>query len=584
VAKVVSNPTPNVGDTVTFTVTLSNNGPDAATNVTVGDALPAGLTLVSASPSQGSYAAGVWTVGTVTPGSPQTLQITATVVSPGVSTNTATVTHSDQFDPDPTNNTASAAVTPAALTLLKTADATAITAVGEPITYTFHVTNTGSVTLSAIAITETDFTGTGTPPSCTPVPNSLAPGDSATCTAIYTVTAADLAADLLANVATASGTKPDGGAVLSPPSGVAIPPVTISLVKEVNGQPEPTPPGVTLEVGQPVTFTYVVTNTSKLPVDTVTITDHPSPGIITCQATTLDPGSSTTCTAPTISAVAGQQTNTAVASAQGTLDGSPVGNPATATDTGNYFGAAPSLTMTKSATPATVTAPGRVITFTFHVTNTGNVTLTNVTVSEGAFSGTGSLSTPTCPGEAASLAPGASVDCTATYTVTQADIDKGSITNTATATGTPPTGVTPPESPPSSATVPVTQNPGMTVVKSANPTIFSGTGTKITYSYNVTNTGNVTLTGVKVTDPMPGLSTITCPGTTLAPAASMTCTATYTTTQADVTHGSIKNVATASGTKPGGGEMTSDPSTVIVPAAPVAPVSPITPVIVPVTG
>jgi uncharacterized repeat protein (TIGR01451 family) len=48
ITKTVSNPTPNVGDTVTFTVTLSNLGPNTATNVTVNDLLPAGLTFVSA--------------------------------------------------------------------------------------------------------------------------------------------------------------------------------------------------------------------------------------------------------------------------------------------------------------------------------------------------------------------------------------------------------------------------------------------------------------------------------------------------------------------------------------------------------
>ena len=56
--KTVSDPTPNVGDTITFTVTLTNTGPDAATGVQVTDLLPAGLTFVSATPSQGDLQPG----------------------------------------------------------------------------------------------------------------------------------------------------------------------------------------------------------------------------------------------------------------------------------------------------------------------------------------------------------------------------------------------------------------------------------------------------------------------------------------------------------------------------------------------
>src|SRR5262249_32824978 len=73
-AKTVSNVAPNVGNTITFTVTLTNLGPDAATHVSVTDLLPPGLNLVGATPSQGSYNAvtGVWTVGTVAPGAQKT--------------------------------------------------------------------------------------------------------------------------------------------------------------------------------------------------------------------------------------------------------------------------------------------------------------------------------------------------------------------------------------------------------------------------------------------------------------------------------------------------------------------------------
>ncbi len=89
--------------------------------------------------------------------------------------------------------------------------------------------------------------------------------------------------------------------------------------------------------------------------------------------------------------------------------------------------------------------------------------------------------------------------------------------------------------------------PAIALVKTASISTFVGPGTAVTYSYAVTDSGNTTLTSVGVTDPMPGLSAISCPTTTLAPETSETCTATYTTTQADVDQGFITNTGTASG-------------------------------------
>ena len=127
--KVVSNASPNVGDQVTFTVTLTNNGPDTATNVQVTDLLPAGLTFVSATPSQGTYdsATGLWTVGTVTTATPPTLQLVATIASTGAQTNTATISASDQPDPNTDNNTASASVAPPTTTTTTTSSTTTTT-------------------------------------------------------------------------------------------------------------------------------------------------------------------------------------------------------------------------------------------------------------------------------------------------------------------------------------------------------------------------------------------------------------------------------------------------------------------------
>ena len=120
----MNDPTPNVGDTITYIVTLSNDGPDEATNVQVRDRLPGGVTFVSATPSQGTYdgTTGIWTVGTVTTAAPLTLALEAVVVSPRRQVNTARIFHSDQYDPDNGNNAATATVTPqqADLALSKT--------------------------------------------------------------------------------------------------------------------------------------------------------------------------------------------------------------------------------------------------------------------------------------------------------------------------------------------------------------------------------------------------------------------------------------------------------------------------------
>ena len=67
----------------------------------VTDALPAGLTFVSATPSQGTYVAPDWTIGTLSEtGPPATLTIVATVTAPGALVNTATITQQTEVDPN----------------------------------------------------------------------------------------------------------------------------------------------------------------------------------------------------------------------------------------------------------------------------------------------------------------------------------------------------------------------------------------------------------------------------------------------------------------------------------------------------
>jgi uncharacterized repeat protein (TIGR01451 family) len=109
--------------------------------------------------------------------------------------------------------------------------------------------------------------------------------------------------------------------------------------------------------------------------------------------------------------------------------------------------------------------------------------------------------------------------------------------------------------------------PSITLLKSANLASFLA-GQTVDYSYLVTNTGNVLLNPVVVTDPMTGLSAITCPKTSLAPSATETCTATYLTTTADQRAGSIENTGTATGTPPSGPNVTATSSVTVPSAAP----------------
>lgn len=99
------------GSTLTYTITVTNAGPSAATNVRVTDVLPSQLTFVSASASQGtvSNAAGTLTgsLGTIASGASVTMTINSTVnvTSPIQITNVATVV-ADETETNVTNNTA----------------------------------------------------------------------------------------------------------------------------------------------------------------------------------------------------------------------------------------------------------------------------------------------------------------------------------------------------------------------------------------------------------------------------------------------------------------------------------------------
>ncbi len=105
IVKTINNTLPNVGETVTFTLTITNSGPNMATGVSVADILPNGYTLSTV--NNGGIATGntaSWTALTVAANNGvRTLTYQATVNAPGVGvsyTNSAQITASDQYDPD----------------------------------------------------------------------------------------------------------------------------------------------------------------------------------------------------------------------------------------------------------------------------------------------------------------------------------------------------------------------------------------------------------------------------------------------------------------------------------------------------
>ena len=115
IGKTVDDSTPPEGGTVTYTITVTNAGPDTAEGVSVADLLPTGVTYVSDN-GLGLYVSGtgVWTIGDLTNGASASLEIVASVdasTSGTTITNTAVASAASPGDVDPANNTASVDIT-----------------------------------------------------------------------------------------------------------------------------------------------------------------------------------------------------------------------------------------------------------------------------------------------------------------------------------------------------------------------------------------------------------------------------------------------------------------------------------------
>ena len=442
------------------------------------------------------------------------------------------------------------------------------------IEYSFSVTNTGNVTLANVVITDPGVTIFGGPIA------SLAPGvtDATTYTASYVITQQDIAAGLYSNQATATGTSPVGVDVTDL-SGTSItndtPTVTIlcqndsiALIKtavfnDANGND-------CADVNETITYSFRVVNTGNTVITNIDIDD----ALVNVQGgpISLNPGQEDTTTFTAIYLITQVDINTGSITNTATVTGlNPDGVVVSdLSDDNSFLQDDPTITdlcqndsialiktgFFNDANGNNCADVNETITYSFRVVNTGNTAITNINIDDALVN---------VQGGPILLNPGQedTTTFTATYLITQVDINIGSVTNTAIVAGLNPDGVvvsdisdndTLTEDDPTVTLL--CNNAVIALIKTGVPGDENGNGCvdlgeTIVYDFVVTNLGNVTLTQVIVTDPM---VVVQGGSVTLLPGVSDTETfsAVYTVTQDDVEAGLVSNQAIAEGLDPSG--------------------------------
>ena len=190
---------------------------------------------------------------------------------------------------------------------------------------------------------------------------------------------------------------------------------------------------------------------------------------------------------------------------------------------------------------------GDTIPYTFFVTNTGTASINDVSVSDPKIAGSAIACSPE------SIAPNATATCTATYTLTQPDVDAGTVDSSATANGTRAGGGA--VSANRTATKRFVPTSSFTMDKRA-AAIETGAdgradvGDTIIYSFVFTNSGATTLRDPAVSDPKTG--PVACPAVSLLPGQNITCATKYTLTAPDIEGGAVANDATGTMSPPTG--------------------------------
>src|SRR5438874_1777586 len=530
VAKIASSGSVTVGSNVDFTITVTNNGPSDATGVQITDQLPAGLTLLSATPSVGTYnsATGVWNIGALASAASATLTLTATVTTTGAITNTATKTAENEADPNAGNDSASATVSGQApdLTILKSHVDPFVRGTND--SYSLVVNNIGPVSTSG-AVTVTDTLPAGLTPSsasgtgwtcgvvaqvvtCTRSDALAAAGSYPVIT--ITVAVGQAAATPRTNTASVSG----GGEInTGNDSASDLPTVTsqadIDVAKIVSSG--------SAMVGSNIDFTITVTNAGPSNATGVQVTDQLPAGLTFVSATpsagsynsgtgvwnigAVASGASETLTITATVTTVGAHVNTATKTAENEADPNAGNDSASATVSGQ----APDLTIAKSHVDPFVrgTSGG----YTLTVSNVGPVPSSGlVTVSDAlpaglppsSASGTGwtcgiVVQVVTCTRSDALAAAGSYPAITITVAVQQSAA--GSLTNNATVAGG---GEVNAANDSASDPTTVTSRADVGVTKTAsNPTVI--VGSPVTYTVTAFNAGPSDATGVQVTDLLP---------------------------------------------------------------------------------
>jgi uncharacterized repeat protein (TIGR01451 family) len=417
------DPAVSNGD-ITYSVAVTNHGPNLAPSIAITDALPPGTTFVSASVPGGicSYASGtvVCNLGRTFAGTTTTATIIVKATTAGTMTNSATVT-SLADDPEPGNNTTSISTTvnaAANLTLSKIGTPNPVY-VGNTLTYTLTIGNIGpsqatdvtltdplpaSVTVISVASSQ-GVCVVANPLSCWL--GTLADGTSANVT-ITVIPTAEGSITNSASVTAAEGDPNPGNNVASTET-VVLPAANlgVTMVATPNA----------LLAGFNLTYSIIVSNAGpsmatqvllndSLPLGVLVVSATPSQGTCTtgptilCALGTIANGSNASATIVVTPTVAGSLTNS-VSVAGSEADFVPGNNTDSVSTT---VTAAPDLSITHSSSPNPVFS-GSNLTYTINVANAGPSTATGVTIVDSLPAGVTFVSASTSQGTCSGSGP-----------------------------------------------------------------------------------------------------------------------------------------------------------------------------------